>query len=301
MTKISEGITNGVIKGLKKMPKHLSGALKKLPNNIVKEVQRAGTKSYLILKLNTTRLAKISDDALFSEMKLLQEGAVIKLTDGSDAIFENIRYIDDLGEKTGTITIVKNGDELGFRILGKGGTRFIAKSGTELKTFLNGITELPTGVPYSGKTYRYIGSQYADETVTIIHSGITDAGNRLRKGLYLSETKPGNIIEVGANGGTNGKNLFEITDFQVNNLLDITDPNTIEILGTTFEQMKKIHPNDLIQYEFTQEIAIWAKNNGYSGVKFYGAHGSTDYVNLLIFEQSTVNTAIKGSINSEPW
>ncbi|WP_262480653.1 hypothetical protein [Alistipes sp. ZOR0009] len=26
-------------------------------------------------------------------------------------------------------------------------------------------------------------------------------------------------------------------------------------------------------YEYTQEVAIWAKRKGYSGIKFYGAHG----------------------------
>lgn len=55
-------------------------------------------------------------------------------------------------------------------------------------------------------------------------------------------------------------------------------------------------------YEYTQEVALWAKNNGYSGIKFYGAQGgATNYTNFVIFEQSAVNSAIKGSATIIPW
>lgn len=127
-----------------------------------------------------------------------------------------------------------------------------------------------------------------------------DAENRFRKGLYLSETKAGNIIEANSYGGTSGKTLFEITNVEINNILDLTDETVIRQLGTSFEQMKLSGVTN--SYEYTQEIAIWAKNKGYSGVKFYGAQGgSTSYTNFAIFEQSTVNSAIKGSANIIPW
>jgi len=35
-----------------------------------------------------------------------------------------------------------------------------------------------------------------------------------------------------------------------------------------------------------------AKNNGYSGIKFYGAQGSSDYINYIIFDQATINKSI---------
>lgn len=118
-----------------------------------------------------------------------------------------------------------------------------------------------------------------------------DAENRFRKGLYLSETKAGNIIEANSYGGTSGKTLFEITDVEISNVLDLTDVKTIETLGTTFEQMKLSGVTNV--YEYTQEVAIWAKNNGYSGIKFYDAQGGTiNYTNFVIFEQSTINSAI---------
>jgi hypothetical protein len=118
----------------------------------------------------------------------------------------------------------------------------------------------------------------------------------------LSETKPGNIIEVNSYGGTADKQLYEITDVKVNNLLDLTDANTVETLGTTISDLKLTSATSSNPYEFTQEVAIWAKNNGYSGIKFYGTQGGvTSYSNFVIFEQSTVDNAIRGSINPISW
>ena len=47
-------------------------------------------------------------------------------------------------------------------------------------------------------------------------------------------------------------------------------------------------------------MAKWAKENGYSGIKSYGAHDIVGgvsvepYVNLIIFEQATVDAAVNG-------
>ncbi|MEW7278198.1 hypothetical protein ABW636_06350 [Aquimarina sp. 2201CG1-2-11] len=116
LSKLSTVIGNGAIKVLKKMPGNIAELLKKLPDNIIKEIQKVGAKNYLILKLNTTKIAKISDDAVFSEMKLLDDGAIVRLTDGKNAQFDNVQYIDELGEHTGTISIVDNGGEIGIKI-----------------------------------------------------------------------------------------------------------------------------------------------------------------------------------------
>ena len=63
-----------------KLPKNITDALYKLPDNIIKETQQIAGKTYLILKSNNSiKLAKISEDAVFSELKLMQEGAVVKL------------------------------------------------------------------------------------------------------------------------------------------------------------------------------------------------------------------------------
>ncbi|WP_271782930.1 hypothetical protein [Aquimarina algiphila] len=115
MSKLSKVIAGGVIKILKKMPQNVAKTIKKLPDNIIREVKKVGAKSYLILKLNTTKLAKISDEGVFTKMNLIQEGAVIKLVDGSSGSLDNVKFIDEFGEASGKVDIVKNGDEIGFR------------------------------------------------------------------------------------------------------------------------------------------------------------------------------------------
>ena len=46
-------------------------------------------------------------------------------------------------------------------------------------------------------------------------------------------------------------------------------------------------------YEFTHEIASWAKKKGYSGIKFKGARGNgIDYINFVIFEENTVSKSL---------
>ena len=211
-----------------------------------------------------------------------------------------------LKEKSKFVAVQRSSDvkpysfsKLTYGLLAQAGGRFIAKSGSELRTYLNNLTDLPAGVSYNGKMYRYIPSQYTDAKL-IVKTVTSDIDNRFRTGLYLSETKAGNIIEVNSYGGTANKTLYEFTDIQVSNLLDLTDPLTIEKLGTTIEDMKLITGTN--PYEFTQEVAIWAKNNGYSGVKFSGTQGgSANYTNFVIFEQPIVNSVIQGSINPISW
>lgn len=176
--------------------------------------------------------------------------------------------------------------------------KIVAKSGNELKQFLNSLQNIPKGIKYEGKWFRYTSDISYDPTE--IFSGMIDANNRFRKGLYLSESKAGNIIEVNSYGGTTNKILYEITQVKIDNILDLTDENVLAKLGTTKSDMKLVGGAN--QYEFTQEIAIWAKNRGYNGIKFFGAQGgSTDYINFVIFEQEAVNKAIKGEITKISW
>jgi len=119
----------------------------------------------------------------------------------------------------------------------------------------------------------------------IVKNQTSDMNNRFTTGLYLSEEKAGSVFEVTHYGGTTNRQLYEFTDVRIDNLLDLTDARTI---GT--------------QYEFTHAIAAWAKNNGYSGIKFPGTRGgSVEYKNFVIFEQSAVNNAVRGSINPINW
>ncbi len=181
----------------------------------------------------------------------------------------------------------------------KAGTRFIAKTGAELRSHLDAIVNIPQGKEYAGKMYRNIPSEFSDPKF-IVRNAASDDINRFRTGLYLSETKTGNIIEANAYGGTTGRTLYEMIDVQLTNILDLTDVNVIEKLGTSFDQMKLTGVGNA--YEYTHEVAIWARRKGYQGIKFLGAQGgSTTYTNFIIFEQSVADSAIKGSVTIIPW
>lgn len=272
-----------------------ASSLKNSDNVLLKEIEKNADK-VSVFSYATDDFAEIAhfeDDFLKVSDNAWADDAIeaTKIETIADDIPIKNSAGDDL---TGKVEIVEDADgRVWFRV------RFIAKSGTELKTFLNGITDLPTGVPYKGKMYRYIPSQYSDAKL-IVQTPTSDVTNRFRTGLYLSETKTGNIIEVNSYGGTANKTLYEFTDFEVSNLLDLTDPTTIQKLGTTIEDMKLT--TGVNPYEFTQEVAIWAKNNGYSGVKFLGTQGgTTKYTNFVVFEQQVVNSSVKGSINPISW
>ena len=178
--------------------------------------------------------------------------------------------------------------------------RFIAKTGSELRIHLNRIVNKPIGMSYNGKMYRNIKDEFTDPTY-IVRSATSDADNRFTTGLYLSETKSGNLFEViHYNNGTQGRQLYEFSSIEVNNLLDLTDSRTIEILGTTLNDMKLINVDKA--YEFTYEVGIWAKANGYSGIKFYGARGgSSDYANFVIFEENIIKSMIKNYVKPVNW
>lgn len=168
--------------------------------------------------------------------------------------------------------------------------RFIAKTGEELKDYLNNLRDLPKGISYEGKMYRNIGSAYNDPTY-IVRNANSDANNRFITGLYLSEEKSGNIFEaIHYTGGTTGRDLYEFSNVKINNLLDLSNEQNLEKLGTSLKQMMLESDDKLAQYEFTNVVAKWAKEKGYSGIKFKGARGKgTDYINFVIFEESTVS------------
>jgi hypothetical protein len=139
--------------------------------------------------------------------------------------------------------------------------------------------------------YKATGAPY---NVTDINPTMNPLENRFKVGLYTSASKDGNLIEVNAYEGITGKTQYEISNVKVDNLLDLTDKNTIEKLGTTFDQMKLSGVDN--KYEYTHVVTDWAKSKGYSGIKFYGAQGTGQvYENFIIFEQTTVNKMIINS------
>ena len=184
--------------------------------------------------------------------------------------------------------------------MAEAGARFIAKSGDELKTFLNGITDLPAGKTYNGNLYRSIGNQYNNPLE--IHAGAINSNYRYSKpgegGLYLSKTQSGNVTEISHYGDISGYKTYEYANVQIDNMLDLTDDVVRQKLGVDFDLLTRSQNtgDDLVDaafnYELSHEIGAWASNNGYKGIIVPGARGSKDYVNTIIFKQADVDAAL---------
>ncbi|PWJ42695.1 hypothetical protein BC781_102240 [Sediminitomix flava] len=50
-------------------------------------------------------------------------------------------------------------------------------------------------------------------------------------------------------------------------------------------------------YQFTNEIADWARIKGYNGLIVKGARGNKDYENIILFEQDYIDGILQ---NIEP-
>ena len=190
--------------------------------------------------------------------------------------------------------------EQNLRYVVNAGARFIAKSGTELKTFLDDIVALPAGKTYNGNMYRSIGNQYNNPLE--IHVGAINSNYRYSKpgegGLYLSKTQSGNVTEISHYGDISGYKTYEYANVQIDNMLDLTDDVVRQKLGVDFDLLTRYQNtgDDLVDaafnYELTHEIGTWASNNGYKGIIVSGARGSKDYVNTIIFKQADVDAAL---------
>jgi hypothetical protein len=49
-------------------------------------------------------------------------------------------------------------------------------------------------------------------------------------------------------------------------------------------------------YEYTNEIANWARKNGFNGLIVPGARGTQNYENIILFEQTYINQILQGKI-----
>jgi RES domain-containing protein len=113
--------------------------------------------------------------------------------------------------------------------------------------------------------------------------------------MYLSKTITGNKTELVPYYGTwEDFSTYEYAGIQADNLLDLTDDIIRRQLGTEFEQLTMVLDNKAEMYEFTNELAKWARQNGYNGLIVPGARGAKDYENVIIFEQSYLNQIFNG-------
>ncbi len=115
--------------------------------------------------------------------------------------------------------------------------------------------------------------------------------------MYLSKTVTGNETEMVPHyGAWTDYSTYTFSNIQVDNLLDLTDPNLRNLIGVDFDMLTKVTTNKDEMYEFTNVIASWARKKGYNGIIAPGAQGAKDYENVILFEQSYIDKVLSGKI-----
>ncbi len=267
---------------------------------VVQALSRANSETGLM-----KTMLQADGTVVFTELRLYDDnyGAIQRVVAGTkgsykigDAVYEgNIVIVETSNNQWYVVTQENYAKSINLHFVANlpfSGS-FVAKSGVELRKYLERITEIPNSVSHTKSLYRNIRSDFSDPKF-IYRTQTSDFENRYFTGLYLSETKAGNLFEaVHYNGSTTNRDLYEFTQVNISNLLDLTDSKIVNKLGVTFNQLKLQNVDNSIQYEFTHQIAKWAKEKGFSGIKFFGARGGTEsYINFVIFDENTVNTSL---------
>ncbi|MFO0322473.1 MAG: hypothetical protein ACK504_08595 [Bacteroidota bacterium] len=185
--------------------------------------------------------------------------------------------------------------------------RFIAKTAAQLRIHLNSIVNKPLGKSYNNKDlYRSLsinsetayGALPKQMTDYFIYSnwGRYDADGA-ENAMYLSKTIIGNQTELVPHYGTwSSFSTYKFSNVQLDNLLDLTDDVIREQLATEFSQLVKISNSKSEMYEFTNELAIWARQQGYNGLIVPGARGTKNYENIVLFNQTYIDQVLQGKL-----
>jgi len=113
--------------------------------------------------------------------------------------------------------------------------------------------------------------------------------------MYLSKTLTGNQTELVPHYGKwTDFSTYKFDNVKAENLLDLTDDLTRQMLGTEFNQLTKVLDDKNEMYEFTNVIASWARQKGYNGIVAPGARGVKDYQNVVLFNQNYIDIILTG-------
>lgn len=227
--------------------------------------------------------------------------------------FQNVRYLDNVDTNIPFIE---------FRIPGQNGSsdeivqfardrsgnvgaisttaRFIARTGIELAEHLKSLKTNPDGKTYSGKLYKSISKtseiNHGAKPNVISQYSIEESWGRYDKpgesGMYYSKTFDGNKTEMSHYGDWNSYSTYEYSNITIDNMLDLTDDGVLRQLGTVFEKLVLTMNEKKVAYEFTNVVGTWARERGYKGLIVPGARGTKNYDNIVIFEQSNLDTTI---------
>lgn len=281
---------------------------KNIPKWLVRSALRSGIRADgEFLVSSGRRLAQITDEGIL----LLPESVLpSNIPSSSITILDkelppvNVKLADGtlLSEKS--IDIVEYNSKKYLVVDVSGAGRFIAKSGNELRNHLATIVNKPLGKPYNGEIYRSL-SKSSETNFGALPNQMTDhhiysswgrydlAGEE--NAMYLSKTLTGNQTELVPHyGAWNDFSTYKYTSVQADNLLDLTDDVIRQQLGSEFEQLTKVLDDKAVMYEFTNELAKWARQKGYNGLIVPGARGAKDYQNVILFEQAYINQILQG-------
>ncbi len=112
---VTTKLTQGAVALIKQLPEALRVFAQKLPQQITKDI----SSGFLILKTNTTQIARITDEGVIFSVKWMDEGKVVKLTDNEISYLNNTSYIDNTVNDVleGTLVIVENGNQAGLKFI----------------------------------------------------------------------------------------------------------------------------------------------------------------------------------------
>ncbi|WP_341965870.1 fibronectin type III domain-containing protein [Flavobacterium psychrophilum] len=179
--------------------------------------------------------------------------------------------------------------------------RFIAKTGAELKTYLNVLNDLPKGVTYEGDFIKSI-SKNAEELHNakpdiISDYSIEESWGRYdtqgESAMYYSKTYDGNQTEMSFYGNWDAYSTYQYGNVKIENMLDLSNQSNLERLATEFDKLVLGISDKSKAYEYTNVIGTWARQKGYKGLIVSGARGNKDYVNIIVFDQVDLTSILK--------
>lgn len=184
--------------------------------------------------------------------------------------------------------------------------RYIARTGEELKKYLDELVDIPAGVTYNGKIYRSI-SKNAVENYGAVPNEISDFSIDKAWGrydlqgegaLYCSAKLNGNKTEIMYYANKFGQKwedylTYEYNNINIPNMLDLTNDAVRQKLGVDETMLKRIDelPNEVDEksynYLFTNILGSWSREK-YNGLIVPGTRGG-NYKNIVLFKQDIVN------------
>lgn len=181
---------------------------------------------------------------------------------------------------------------------------FIAKTAVELNIHLSSLPSPPPGASYTGELYRSLNltselNYGATPTLMNDHLIYSSWGrydlNGAENAMYFSKTIMGNKTEIVPHYGVwEAFSTYKFSSIQIDNLLDLTNEAIRLKLGVEYEQLVKVLDNKSEMYEFTNELASWARQKGYNGLIVPGARGDKNYENIILFTQEYVTQITSG-------